>query len=269
MKLVREVNGRTITLTPLNSTTLELTTTGVVTDISYSNDLSREITSITIGDEYRITKYGTIKIPFADIVAIYDINFIRKVSAKKFLLLSHLRNRTTTYILPCLGILPVTKLNDDTTTETKFEISRYCQNTYLINAYIDSKNLKRLEIVFRFSNHSTYKRLESCLLDHPEFIKVNEGYKKDDYVSFVMGVPEDFQKDVIYFLRGQYSLFSEELKRRILQFHRAGKKSRLYKVLYKQPDLRTELEEALGTRLNPEQELDSVPDRQQEFIELL
>lgn len=269
MKLVREVNGRTITLVPLNSTTLELTTTGVVTDISYSNDLSREITSITIGDEYRITKYGTIKIPFADRTVIYDINYIRKTNSKKFILLSHLRNRATTYILPCLDILSVTKLNSDIAVETKFEISRYCLNTYLINAYIDSKNPKRLELVFRFSSHSTYKQLENCLLDHPEFIKINEGYKKDDYVSFVLGVPEDFQKDVIYFLRGQYSSLSEELKKNILKFHRASKKSRLYKVLYKQADLRTELEEALGTRLNPEQELDSIPDRQQEFIELL
>lgn len=268
MKLTKEVNGKKITFIPLSSATLKLETTGVVTDISYSEDISREIISITINEDYRITKYGAITIPSEDRNIVYEINYIIRTGDKEFLLLSHLRNRTSVYLLPALGVLELTPKTKELNLSTQKEISRYCYNTYLINAYINSENMGILDLVYRFSNHSTYKLFEDCLMKHSGFIKIVDSYKKDDYVSFKLEIPERFKSEVIPFLRGLYSELSKELKTKIIKFHKANKNSDLFKILFKSPKLREELEEKLGTTLDINQELGSIPNRQDEFIDI-
>ncbi len=268
MKLSREVNGKKISFTPLNSKTLELETTGVITEIKYSEDIHREITSITIADDYKITRYGEIKIPQEDRVVCYEINHILQIDKKKFLLLTHLRNKCSTYLLPSLGLLGLSSKAKALNLKTQTEIAHYCYNTYLINAYINPKNLAFLELVFRFSTHNTYKLLEECLIEHPRFIKIIDGYKKDDYVAFRMEIPEEYQSDVITFFKGLYSEFSPGLKAEIIRFHRANKKSRLHQILYKDPKLREFLEKELMATIPHTQELDSIPDRNQELIEI-
>ncbi len=268
MKLVKEVNGKKIILTPMNSATLKLETTGVITEICYSNTIEKDILSITINEDYRITKYGGIKIPSEDRDVLYEINHIIQISAKEFLLLSELRNRTTTYLLPSLGYLPLTNKIQELNRATQQEISKYCINTYLINAYLTAEKLNLIELVYRFSNHSTYKLLEECLINHPGFIKTVDGYKKDDYVAFRLEIPLDFVNDVSIFLKGAYSELSPQLKTMIVKFHRAHKKTRLYQILYKKKELKEELEKDLGVKLSSLQELDSIPDRDHEFIEI-
>ena len=269
MKLVKEVNGKKVILSPLNSSTLKLETEGVITEIEYSDTIEKDITSITINDFYRITKYGAFKIPFEDREVTYAINHINQVGEKEFTLCSELRNRTTLYILPALNTLPLTPKVKELNVSTQREMSRYCINTYLINAYLSTKKTTVLELVYRFSNHSTYKLLEECLMNHPGFIRAVDGYRQDDYVSFKIEIPKEHHIDTTTFLRGLYSELSSKLKTQILKFHRLGKKSRLYQVLYKQEELRHHLEEELGIELSPSLELDSIPDRNQEFIELL
>ena len=266
MKLSREVNGRKITYTPLNSKTLELTTTGVITEICYSKDIEREITSITIAEDYKITKNGSITIPMSERDVVYEINHIIQTGPKIFLLLSELRNRTTTYLLPALGVLSLSEKAKKLDLKTQEELRRYCYNTYLINAYINPENLKLLELVFRFSTHNTYKILEECIMLHPRFIKITDGYKKDDYVSFSMEVPDEYQEDVLTFLKGMYSQFSDGLKREITRFHRASTKSRLYQILHKDPKLREFLEKELMATIPKTLELDSIPDRSLELL---
>lgn len=269
MKLCKEINGKKITLTPLNSKTIELTTTGVITEICYSEDFNREITSITIADEYRVTKHGAIVIPFSDRKVTYEINHIIQLDNKKFLLLTHLRNRTTTYLLPSLGLLQLSPQAKELDLKTREEIGHYCYSTYLINAYISAHNQKLMDLVYRFSTHSTYKLLESCLVEHPGYIRTLDKYSQDDYVVFRMEIPLEFQSEVTPFLKGQYSELSEDLKKLILKFHKATKKSRLYHILYKSPELKELLEKELMTILHPNKELDSIPDKSQEFISVL
>ena len=268
MKLSREVNGKKITYTPLNSKTLELTTTGVITEICRSEDISREITSITIADTYRITKNGTVTIPFSDREVTYEINHILQIDKKTFLLLTHLRNKTTTYLLPSLGLLDLSSTAKTLNNKTQEEIRHYCYNTYLINAYINPRNLGLLELVYRFSTHNTYKIFEECLMNHRGFIKIIDGFRQDDYVSFSIEIPEKFHTDVITFLKGLYSELSNELKQEIIRFHRASRKSRLYQVLHKDPKLREFLEKELMATIPKTKELDSIPDRNEELLEV-
>jgi len=269
MKLVKEVNGKKITLTPLNSSTLKLETEGVVTDIEYSDTLAKEITSITINDDYRVTRHGAFTIPFEDREVTYEINYIHQVNDQEFTLCSELRNRTTLYLLPALGLLPLTPAVKELNKTTQDEMKRYCINTYLINAYISNKRYSVLELVYRFSNHSTYKLLEECLMQHPGFIKAVDRYRYDDFVSFKIEIPKEHKIEVATFLRGLYSEFSSSLKVKILKFHKLGKHSKMYKVLYQKEDLRQYLEEDLGVKLAADSQLDSKPDTNQEFIELL
>ncbi len=267
MKLCKEINGKKIVLIPRNSKTLELQVTGTVADICYSEDLDRDITSITITDNYRITKHGSIKIPFQERDVLYEINHIFQVDKGKFLLLTHLKNKTSIYMLPALGLLNLTSDINKLDNATKQEISHYCHNTYLINAYINYKNKKLLNLVYRFSNHSTYKLLESCIIKHNGFIQVIDGYKKDEYVSFEIELPKKYWGDVDSFLKGRYSELSPDLKKEILKFHKATRKSKLYQVLHKDTRLKEFLEKTLAVKLSPEQELESIPDKSQEFLE--
>lgn len=261
--------GKGLWLNVLNSRTLEVYTDAPVTNVEYTEDFNNKISKVVIGDDYEIKLHDTFKIPFEEYSITYEANNIIKVEENaqysRFILTTHERNRTTTYLLPALLPLKVVGKNKIVNLATRKEMSKFCVNTYLINAYISKHNLNNLTLVYRFSNHSTYKIFEDSLLSHPGLIKVSEGKDNYSYVVFEVQLEKEFRKDVTVFLNGKYSELSNGLKTRILTFNGADKRSPLFGILMKTDDYRQRLSEHLNYPIPENMELDSKPDRSKEY----
>jgi hypothetical protein len=263
--------GKKLYFTLMNSRTIEVSTDAPITKIEYTEGLDKKISKIFIGD-YCIKLLDKFKIPIEDqeYSVTYEANSIVKVTddssgLSKFLLTSHERNKTSVFLLPVLPKLQLTKKLSQLTLPTKIEISKYCYNTYLINAYISQHNHGTLTLVYRFSNHQTYKLFEECMLGHTRLVKVSEGKSDFSYVLFEVQVETAFKEDVIRFLQGKYSQLSDALKSRILSFHNANKSSSLYGILHKTEAYRKFLSRDLNYPISEEMELGSKPDITKEY----
>jgi len=260
--------GKLLWLKPVNSNSLQVWTNSSVTNIEVTKDLNRDIKSFTIGENYTIHVGDSITIPCDDCnKKTYEVNTIIRLEENSFLLLTHLKNKTSLYILPVLDRLTLTAKASKLDYHTKQEITHYCANTYLINAYL-GKDGKTIDLLYRFSTHQTYRLLEECLLGHPRILKVVDGFKNKEYVIFRFNVPIDYVDDIELFRNGKYSQMSSRLKREIIKFHKFTSKSRVYQVLYKKEELRLLLERELAASISEDSELDSVPDPINEYLDI-
>jgi len=142
----------------------------------------------------------------------------------KYTFFSHLRNKTTTYVLPCLG-------------KDKFYFGT---ETYLVNAYLDEER-ESIYLLYRFGKTDNYGKIETNVLNHPLFVKMHNTLPGFDLFEFK--IPEMFLKDVELFVRGKYSKLSDKLKQNIKVFYQLHQRSRTWQILTKDKELVKEFED--------------------------
>ena len=208
--------------------------------------------TLKIGDKF---KHSLESIP-----SDYEINYITKFEKKGYnhcyFLDTHLGNRTTDYILPCLGI---------SREELGFS-KQLGYNPYLVNAYLTNKP-DEIALLYRFSTHENYGILENNLCKSKQFVEISNKYPGFDLVIMKILPKFGFEKDIELFKKGSYSKLSEELKKRIVQFHGLKEKDKVWQIIYKGDILMKKLQKEFGFTTTI-MELDSIPNLLIETIEI-
>lgn len=248
VETVRLDATNSILLEVLDARTVKMTIKSQGYNIVY--DGNRNIHSIHIAGRPYIDIYDLNKI-FIKIegnVIVYPINFIECVKDNVFLLHTVKRTKTSYFITP--------------TVFTKKEDIRWDQ--YFVNAFIlDEDEFPRLGILLRFFPTKNYIEFEALLKKHKAFFKTIE----TDYghTMFVFNFNEEFYEDIDKFLKGRYSEFSPNMKRRIMSFNNAQQNGKIYQILNKSSTLRRQLELNLGVLLSSDIELYDIPDKTKEI----
>ena len=170
-----------------------------------------------------------------------------------------MKNQTTLYLLPVLNLLPINKdIKAQHNSSFVLEMERFGLNTYLINAYLNKKE-KILKLLYKFSSWEGYINLESQLKNHKNFLTIKDEDHK--YVSVYFSIPEEYYDDTDKFTNGKYSEFSDDLKKRILNFTKLDpdKSTAVKAVLTKDPNLKSYIENLLDVELKDNYELDDKP----------
>lgn len=181
----------------------------------------------------------------------YKIRKINKNSEGSYTLVSYFRNRTTTYILPCLG-LSKQKLFFD---------------SYFINAYLDIDNNKSLNgkfiyLAYRFIKGERYRQFESLITKYPNYYKTID--VSTNLVVYAFQIPKEYWDDIDKFKTANYSKFSNKLKEKIKISN--GVESIQYKIVTQNSSYIQELERFLEMKLPENIELDSIPDLNNEIL---
>ena len=181
----------------------------------------------------------------------YKIRKISKNCEGNYTLVSYSRNRTTYYLLPCLG-LSKQKLFFD---------------SYFINAYLDidndkSLNGKFLYLAYRFIRGEKYRYFESLITKYPNYYKTID--VSPNLVVYAFTIPKEHWEDISKFKNAEYSKFSSKLKEKIRVFN--GVDSIQYKVVMQSPFYIEELEKFLGCKIPKGNELDSIPNMNDEIL---
>jgi hypothetical protein len=144
-------------------------------------------------------------------------------------------NLTTAFMLPIL--LNKGLKHSDILTDT------------FINAYMAdlSKPEKDNSLIIRYAT----------ITDLPEWVEGQFAYVDDDtaHIMVTENIPDNLTEDYHKFLIGDYSKFSEEYKKQVLEFWEADEDTFMYGVLYKSGD-----EIKKFWREDLETDLDMVPD---------
>jgi hypothetical protein len=210
-----------------NSKQIEICTNAIIQEITddYNNivELTAGNFTLKIGDNFN-HKLDTLP-------STYCIQEIEKFKHKQFkycyYIRSHSTNKTTEYLVPCLGL-------------TKQQL---CYDTFLVNAYLMGTPTQ-ITLLYRYSTTESYGRLEEILLKNINFVGIQNGVPGFDVV--VMNIPEQYIADVIKFQNSRYSQISTELKQNIVKFHNLKPKDRLYQVIHKSKELVKQLEDKFG-----------------------
>ena len=252
-------NGKWIRYTIENARIIKIDTN--CADIS-ENRLDSKLVKITFDESYSICvgdKFENTKYVIGDIV---------KYDKKSYLIRSHIRNRTTSYIIPTISENSFIQMSYSdnnkniiliTTPDTSKHYFLY--DSYLINAYLD-KTTRFLFLMYRFSNDDIYKKLELELSKHPNFITCID---QNELVLFKFKIPDKFLPDIDLFLQGKYSMFCEILKKKLVDFH-GNKDINPVQVVYKMSNLRHNWEKQLNMKIDEALELDSIPNINHEIL---
>jgi hypothetical protein len=206
-----------------NSKDIQILTDAPVQEVKNSKDDIIELTTgnfrITVGENFQ---HGRVNIPSP-----YLIKYIKKVPSKKvknvYIASTHQLNLTSQYILPCLGL-----------SKSALSYGGYMINTYLLD------DCEQIGIVYRFSKDEGYGRLENDLSKSKLFNRIDNSIEGFDLI--LMNIPKEFKKDIPIFAHGGYSKLSNSLKEKIVEFHGLTKKDYIFKVIYKDEELRKKLE---------------------------
>ena len=104
-------------------------------------------------------------------------------------------------------------------------------------------------------------------LAYIEAFRPNELFKEmyidEDNISITLYFPIEFISEYHLYKRGKFSLFSEKAKSIILSYvldvHKLKDADRIRRVLYRDDELRAELERKLDMKIDPHLELSSAP----------
>jgi hypothetical protein len=136
----------------------------------------------------------------------------------------------------------------------------YSRRDLIINSYMhDEKYPDRKGVIYVHyiydKNPGAMSRLEAWLIKHSEFI---DCYEPDKYsMIFCFNVPKKYQLDYVKFINSKYSELSPNYKLKILKFFNASVSNDIYKVLYKDPEYKKQLERELEVTLPQNAELGS------------
>jgi hypothetical protein len=93
---------------------------------------------------------------------------------------------------------------------------------------------KKIFLLYNYQMTIDYVKFEHAIELLPDF-STDYDDSSQRQVMYVFDIPEEHKEDFKYFLKGEYSNFSEELKEKILKFWRLDsvKENLLYSALYK------------------------------------
>lgn len=248
-------NGRFLRYIASNARIIEIHTNCIVEESYLENKelLHKEITSLNFSDVYNISVGDEFNTKIQERDYKYKIGYISKIKKNRYVLGTHLRNRSSIYITPILGGVK----------------GNYLYDWYLINSYIGIKDTDTedyIYLMYRFMAHAPYLRFEQEIIKHSLFVNKKDIDKR--YTLFKFKVPEHHKEDVKLFRRGKYSKFSDILKRRILAFH--GMKydlhDRVVGTLHKSKELKNKLEDLLACTIDESIDLDSIPNLEEEML---
>ena len=188
---------------------------------------------LSIGDEVNI---GDIK---------YTINIIRK-EKEYFYFIQERITKTSQFILPLLG--------------GSYEYYNFNNSFY--NSYL-SPDYKEIYLVFKFSNTGDYIKMEGELSQRPDFIEIID--PSPDIVVMKFSLPSVFYSDIYKIMKGRYSKINPTVKSKICTFHKFGVNSKTYKLLYKNIELRKEMEKEYGCFIPENVDLMSKPIKEKEL----
>lgn len=230
-----------ITVNYLNSRSLSIDVNTNDYEVNQINKKTNDVQKILVNKTIVLEVGENVSVTHSGMDYKYKVNNILKNKEKKnnFFILQTQLTKSSQYILPYYF------------TNTS-HVSWY---NYLYNVYLE-EDLSRICLIYRFSQDEEYKKIESNITKHPEFIKVKDF--DNAFVCFELKVPDKLELDLCNFTKGKYSNLSTLLKAKILKFHNNSKP--IYNVLYRSPIAIKELENKLDCKLPPNSEVKSIPD---------
>ena len=202
--------------------------------------IGNTIKSLIFGDEKSIIIGDKVSIDINNRKVIYNVNYIIKtVTEGAYLLKEFKDNESKFFLTPIYGGLTF----------------NWFYNSYFINAYQSIKHTsdwkynkdKIIYLMYRFSPHQEFLDFENNIMLHKDFLcKYDKIGEEDRFVVYLMSLEEKFFKDIKLLNKGKYKQLSDILKERIVRFHQLKKDSYMYKVLYDDDSLRTEMESELN-----------------------
>lgn len=216
------------------------------------------INSISFNEDYKIGVGNEFNIKILDRELKYKIKYIEKLDKNKYLLITDLRNKSSKYLTPILGGIK----------------EQYFYDWYLINSFIqlnDNKSNNFLYLQYRFFPAQDYLKFETEITTHPLFVNKID---KNEFVIFKFAIPDESKNDIQRFKLGQYSKFSDILKKKIIDFHNLYtsknkldyQKNNLFGILYKSDYYKDKLEKELECTIEKSIDLDSKPDLDHEIL---
>ena len=233
-------NGKKLEVHPVDACRLLINTSSIAF-LDIVKDEQKNVQSVSFEGDKMISVGDQVKVRVGVVDTIYNIVAIIIAKDKtSVMLFSSFVNKTTTYLLPLIG---------KTKQTLKF-------NSYFVNSFID-ESLQYIGILYRFTGTQLYKEFEETIMKDKLYIKHIE---YDPYhVMYVLRIPDEYHRDIENFLIGKYSQFSDNLKKRIISFHGINRDSFIYQVIYKSENLRRLMEKDLGSPIEKDSELSSVP----------
>ena len=174
----------------------------------------------------------------------YKINTIEKKWYKNILtyeLASAKRTKSSMFLLPMLG----------------GDRNLYFWNQLFVNAFIATEEDKDcIALLYRFSSNPLFSKFEKALTQFRSFRRKIE--PNDGFVLFIFNVPTAQRRNYNKFINGKYSKFSRLFKVNLLEFHKYDVESLIGQVIFKSEKRKLNLENKLGCSLDPESELLSI-----------
>lgn len=159
-------------------------------------------------------------------------------------------NRATIYLLPMLSA-------------SEYDV--YLDN--IINVYIGDNRIPDLNehifIAYNNLNSVRFNNLKTYLKNNNNYVL---DYEIDDKLIFVFRIPTNYRKDYFYFIKGQYSKFSDNYKKHIINFFNLRDSDSICGVLYKRESRFKELEDFLDVKIPRNLECGSIFDPKYEII---
>ena len=237
---------KSLTIEKKNSRLVEISTPFNIVE-HYNN---KKLTSLELSGDIILKINEYFKVTLDGITVNYKIREIVKKSEGSYTLVSYNRNRTTSYLLPCLGLTH----------------RQLFYSSYFINAYLDidkySLNGKFIYLAYRYVRGEKYRKFESLITTYSNYYKTID--VSPNLVVYAFTIPKEFWEDIDRFKQAKYSQFSNKLKERIKISN--GIESTQYKVVTQNPNYILELENFLEMKLPINIELDSIPNINDETL---
>jgi len=214
-------------------------------DIVLRYDKLGYITTIIINDKFRIRvgeEWETDGIK-------YKVNLIRK-DGEYYYCIQERATKTSQFILPLLGM-----------TYQYYDFKNRFYNCYI------SEDYRYIYLVYKFSPTVEYLELEDKLIKHPMFVELND--PDPDTVVVKFKLPEEFHKDVVKIMKGKYSEISPTMKSKICIFHSFGVKTKTFRMLHRDVELRKEMSREFEYDIPEDVELMSKPVKEKEIWTLV
>lgn len=243
-----DLDGKQVMLETLNAN--EIRATAVKCGITSVNIWGNYYSEVNFSDILILKEHENLAVDINGITHIYNIARITEQSSTSFLINHTIPTKTNLFLLPTLG-----NFKDD-----------FATNIFLINSYLN-RNHKSLFLVYRFIPGEMFKLLDNFLRSNEKLVRVlNPEYNT---IVYEMEIPDWYYKDITSFINGEYSRFSDKLKKRILTFHKFNQHGETYKILYKDSVRRKQLEIDLGVTLPENIELFDIPEMENEYFKLI
>ena len=171
-------------------------------------------------------------------------------------------NRSKTYLLPLLSEF----------VEFDMKFMKYLLNTYM---FIDKYPDNHIGILHEFSiKDPEFTAYEHKLIKNEYFVELVDIGNK---VLYIFKFPEIYKKEYELFKNGKYSEFGEDSKQLIIKFWTLANKGnsslpafliKLKNILYKENKLKEIIEKELNVKLESNQELGEIVDRELESFKI-